>query len=115
MKLSAIQDAIGKTVYAPTEFEGEQLTIVFYEGRLTPAFVSEMVQAEQADDVESLARAIGTVVAEWDLTDDDGNVLEPSFEVARTLPFKHLGGIMAAITTSLREDTEAEGKDSGSS
>jgi hypothetical protein len=63
--------------------DGDTLNIVFNLNGITPAWV----QRTQEPDVMSVARALADVIAEWDVTDEQGQPYPPTTENISSLSY----------------------------
>lgn len=132
MKLSELKNRVTEiTVPLPAN---ERFDIGVYMGRITQNFLDDIYRAQ----TKLRATANGETPASnggdpedlqlqdeitskwcqridwWDITDDDGNQLPVTVEVAKDLPFYVFGSIFDAVL-SKASDVEEEGKDSDGS
>lgn len=119
MKRSSMTTAVVETT---VHFAGEDIGVGYAVGKITPQHMAERLEAlagagdidEDAPDavakvssgMRSLAEQVQDMVAWWDVTDDDGNRLEPTVEVALTLPLPFLRVVVNAAQEAMRPPTD---------
>ena len=57
--------------------EGDTLSIVFDSNRITPAWMREAQERDEATDPLSLPTALAEVILRWDVTEEDGSEFLP--------------------------------------
>ena len=58
--------------------EGDTLSIVFDANRITPAWMREAQERDEATDPLSLPTALAEVILRWDVTEEDGAEFAPT-------------------------------------
>lgn len=88
---------------------GDTITFQFDRNRITPAWVEEATRRDEDRDPLALARTLAEMVAEWDVTNDDGTVFAPTVENLATFPFDILSKLVTRMVEAAAP-SEAEGK-----
>jgi hypothetical protein len=100
-----------KLIQASVEVEGETVSVTFDRNRVTLAWAAEVKKAREAWDPDALARTSADVIADWDITNDDGTPFPPTPENLASLPTTVMGRLSDAIAEAATP-SESEGKDS---
>lgn len=104
-----------KVVTGTVEWHGETCEVGYRVGAITPDSLAAMTRlASEAGDADGLnadkvggalhelAGEVAHMVEWWDVTDDDGNRLDASVEVASSLPLSFLMAVVSAGQEAMR-------------
>jgi hypothetical protein len=89
--------------------DGDSVHIVFDSNKITPAWVQESKEREEARDALSLSKSLASVLISWDVTQDDGSPFPPTKENIAVLSY----AAQSALTTKILEaslPSDAEGE-----
>lgn len=91
------------TVHVP--LGNESMTVIYRPKKITPAFQEHIARAEGSTAVrDALYGPVASLVAEWDLTHDDGTPIDPSsVEALREVP----SVVLFAVVKAVMEDMQA--------
>ena len=95
-----------KRLDAAVDFDGETLEFGFDANRVTPEWFDEQQRGLAAGDVLTVARALGSIIIDWNLT-IAGTAVVPDADVLARFPMGHLNALMEAIA---EQPTRAEGE-----
>lgn len=94
----------------------EPVEIVYRPSAYTPV-VEDQVQTlmDSRRPGNGLAKMLSNVLIRWDILDDDGNEIEPTFDNLRQLPVPFLTDVVNAIGNDTRVDKETRKNSGGGS
>lgn len=93
--------------------DGDMVHVVFDVNKVTPHWVAEAKQRDEAEDVLSLPKCIADVMISWDVTNDDGSSYPPTAENISVLSHPALSTLLTRILKAA-VPSDAEGKASES-
>jgi hypothetical protein len=100
-RLSSLQRA--ELVTETFEIAGEHVTATFDKSEVT------LHWAKFAQDPETMADALASVVVEWDIQEDDGTAFPPDADNIARLPMPVIAELVKAMNRA-SQPSEAEGK-----
>lgn len=77
--------------------EGDSLNVVFNANAITPAWMREVQEHEEATDMQTLPKALAAVILQWDVTEDDGSEFSPTVENIAVLSFPAQNALLTSI------------------
>lgn len=106
MKLSSLTSGT-RTIHM--DYDGEDLEVTYRASE----FTAKMATSDELGDgpVELLVRLLVT----WDVLDEQGDRLEPTADVLRSLPIRFLNYVVAAIAEDSAPDPPKRGTSGGRS
>jgi len=86
----------------------ESLTITYLPHSFTPAELDELQQTEKdGKPWNGTAEILSQLMIDWDLLDDAGNVIEPTYDNLRDIPTEILNVVLGALNADNTERIEA--------
>ena len=119
-----LANMLGPTGRIEIPVEGDEPLVVAYRrSALTPRVQGQMLDVQKmaasevgSDAMRSLCEVFATILASWNLTDDDGAVIPITTDALYDVPFATLNVIMEAIGAENRIDPlRSDGSSNGSS
>lgn len=85
---------LGREAKATIEYDGAEINVVYRPAAINSDWLKRMGESAGLDTYVPL---LTEVLVRWDITDDDGNELEPSVEIMRQLPIDFLNKVAQAL------------------
>lgn len=101
MKLSQIT---GHVSTVTVEYGGQSMNVDATVGSITPEYEAQMLEAlngRSAAQGDQLAEMVSKVVVRWELLDDAGEVIPPTFPNCRKLPTPFLAAVIMQVAQGM--------------
>lgn len=85
--------------------DGDVVKVVFDRNKITPAWMKQAQERDEAVDVESLPKALLEVIISWDVL-DNGAVTVPSLGILCSFSYPVQSGLLTAILTAAMPSSE---------
>lgn len=95
--------------------EKYDLTVTYRPGATTPEEQDRALElAENSREGAAMAKALSTLLVEWDLYDDEGEVYPVTEEALRQLPNQFLADVFRSVLETQRPNATKSAKSGGS-
>jgi len=85
---------LGREARTTIDYDGAAIEVVYRPAAINSDWLKRMGERAGLDTYVPL---LTEVLVRWDITDDDGNELEPSVEIMRQLPIDFLNKVAQAL------------------
>lgn len=108
MRISDLKNDVRSFVF---EYNGTEVKLQYKPSAWTPQVEDELRNSETSD---KMLEVLSEVISTWDVTEDDGQIFEPSPENLRTLPSAFVVTLIQKIWEDMAPG-EVQGSFAGSS
>lgn len=101
--MAKLSSWVNRTIAVRVVIDETEINLQVRPNKLTPEGELGLYQAQGTNDVGPLFDVFCDLVADWDITDDDGRVLPIRHETLKAFPSRMLMEIMTQASTKARE------------
>ena len=99
-------DLINKVVSLAVTYRDITINISFFSEKFSPTYKAQLAKLiEEQLDISADAKMLSDLLESWDITDDDGQPMKPTYDVLVKMPYSLLVKLGQAIFNYIGDTT----------